>query len=107
MTVTSVQTRARAGVTYAVGVIRVSQQGKREAERFKSPSEQRDRIAAEIRRQGAELAQCFQEIDISGKLPLARRHGLRQAVEAIEAGHARVLVVAYFDRLVRDRKSTR
>ncbi len=102
MTVTSVQTRARAGVTYAVGVIRVSQQGKREAERFKSPSEQRDRIAAEIRRQGAELAQCFQEIDISGKLPLARRHGLRQAVEAIEAGHARVLVVAYFDRLVRN-----
>ena len=38
---------------------------------------------------------------MSGGTPLAKRPGLRRAVELVEAGEADVVVVAYFDRLVR------
>ena len=38
---------------------------------------------------------------MSGGAPLAQRPGLRRAVEMVEAGQADVVVVAYFDRLVR------
>lgn len=40
-------------------------------------------------------------MDVSGGTPLEQRAGLRQAVEAVEAGSADVIVAAYFDRLVR------
>ena len=43
----------------------------------------------------------LEELDVSGGAPLARRPGLRRAVEMVEAGEADVVVVAYFDRLVR------
>lgn len=113
-------------LTYAVGVIRVSEVGDRDqatrkqytpgerarrvsrprhtattTDRFKSPTEQRDRINQACRNEGLELAQVFPEIDVKGRWPLRRRKGLLKAIEAIEAGHAKVLVVAYFDRLVR------
>jgi DNA invertase Pin-like site-specific DNA recombinase len=38
---------------------------------------------------------------VSGGTPLEHRDKLRRAVEAVEAGDADVIVVAYFDRLVR------
>ena len=43
----------------------------------------------------------IEELDVSGGTPLERRPGLRRAVELVQAGEADVLVVAYFDRLVR------
>jgi DNA invertase Pin-like site-specific DNA recombinase len=91
----------------AVGVVRVSRvSGRREdgkpGERFVSPGEQRERIKATCEREGLRLvAPPFEELDTSGGAPLERRDGLRQAVEMVEAREADVVVVAYFDRLVR------
>src|SRR5215211_7166532 len=85
----------------AVGVVRVSRVGARDGERFVSPSEQAERIRSACERDGLELIQTFEELDVSGGTPLVRRHGLRQAVELVERGEADVIVAAYFDRLVR------
>src|SRR5260370_27586221 len=85
----------------AIGVTRVSRVGGREGETFVSPNEQQRRIADACSRDGLRLIDVFEELDISGGAPLARRHGLREAVELVEAGQADVIVVAYFDRLVR------
>jgi site-specific DNA recombinase len=81
--------------------VRVSRVGDRDGERFVSPTEQSERIAAACEHDGLVLAEVVQELDVSGGTPLERRAGLRRAVEMIEAGEAEVLVVAYFDRLVR------
>jgi site-specific DNA recombinase len=43
----------------------------------------------------------LEELDVSGGATLARRPGLARAVSLVEAGEADVLVVAFFDRLVR------
>jgi DNA invertase Pin-like site-specific DNA recombinase len=48
-----------------------------------------------------ELVSTTEEIDVSGGKALERRDGLREAIEKIEAGEAEVLIVGYFDRLVR------
>ncbi len=48
-----------------------------------------------------ELVEVLEELDVSGGTPLAKRTKLRHAVEMVEAGDADVLVVAFFDRLVR------
>jgi DNA invertase Pin-like site-specific DNA recombinase len=85
----------------AIGIVRVSQVHGRAGESFAGPPEQRDRIAAACDRDGLRLLEVLEELDVSGGTPLAERKGLRAAVEAIEAGHADVIVVAYFDRLVR------
>lgn len=85
----------------AVGVVRVSRVGDRDGERFVSPSEQRERIAAIAERDGLALVETLEELDVSGGAALAKRPGLRRAVEMIEAGQAEVIVAAYFDRLVR------
>src|SRR3954449_1574301 len=85
----------------AVGIVRVSQVNGREGESFASPAEQRERIAASCDRDGLQLVDCIDELDVSGGTPLERRPGLRGAVEGIEAQRADVLVVAHFDRLVR------
>jgi DNA invertase Pin-like site-specific DNA recombinase/exonuclease VII small subunit len=85
----------------AVGVVRVSHVGKRTGERFVSPSEQRERIETACARDGLELGDVFEELDVSGGADLARRPGLSRAVALVEAGKADVVVVAYFDRLVR------
>lgn len=85
----------------AVGVVRVSRVGARDGERFVSPSEQRERIAAACARDGLTLVETIEELDVSGGAPLARRAGLRRAVEMVEAGEAEVVVVACLDRLVR------
>jgi DNA invertase Pin-like site-specific DNA recombinase len=47
------------------------------------------------------MVDTIEELDVSGGAPLTKRHGLRRAVEMVESGQAEVVVVAYFDRLVR------
>jgi DNA invertase Pin-like site-specific DNA recombinase len=89
----------------AIGIVRVSKVGGRESERFLSPAEQRERIEALCEREGLELIDTFDELDVSGGTPLDKRtRGLLPAVEAIENKRAKVLVCAYFDRLVRSMK---
>jgi DNA invertase Pin-like site-specific DNA recombinase len=85
----------------AVGVIRVSKVGDRQGERFVSPTEQRRSIEAQCVREDLELVAVFEELDISGGAPLSKRHGIRRAIELIEASEAEVILAAYFDRLVR------
>lgn len=80
-----------------VGIVRQSK-GRDES---LSPAEQRDRIAEACERDGLELSVVYEEIDVSGGTPLDKREALRGAVEAVEAGEAEVVMVAYFDRLVR------
>jgi DNA invertase Pin-like site-specific DNA recombinase len=88
-------------VRRAVGVVRVSRVGDRDGDRFVSPSEQRERIQTACERDGLTVVDVLEELDVSGGAPLARRPGLRRAVELVEAGQADVVVVAFFDRLVR------
>ena len=85
----------------AIGIVRVSQTNGREGDSFASPGEQRDRIRAACDRDGLRLLHVTDELDVSGGTALAERKGLRQAVEAVEAGQADVIVAAYFDRLMR------
>jgi DNA invertase Pin-like site-specific DNA recombinase len=88
----------------AIGIVRVSQVGKREGESFASPDEQRERIEAACERDGMRLLRVVDERDVKGATPLKKRDGLRSAVEAVEHGEADVLVGAYFDRLMRSLK---
>ncbi len=85
----------------AIGIVRVSQVKGRDGDSFASPTEQRERIEAACERDGLHLIDVLSELDVSGGTPLAKRAGLRGAIERIEAGEAQVLVAAYFDRLVR------
>jgi DNA invertase Pin-like site-specific DNA recombinase len=71
--------------------VRVSRDG----ERFVSPAEQRERIAAASKRDGLAIAEVLEELDVSSGAPLAQRPGLRRAVEMVESGEAEVVVVAY------------
>jgi site-specific DNA recombinase len=95
-------TDKRSSVRRAVGVVRVSRVGDRDGDRFVSPREQVERIQWIAERDGLKLLEpIIEELDVSGGTPLAKRHGLRRAVELVEAKQADVVVVAYFDRLVR------
>jgi site-specific DNA recombinase len=85
----------------AVGIIRVSETKGRSGESFTSPKTQRERIEAECQREGLQLIQCFEELDVSGGKSLDARPHLSEAVRMIEAGEAEVIVAAYFGRLVR------
>jgi DNA invertase Pin-like site-specific DNA recombinase len=91
----------RASSRRAVGVVRVSRVGGREGEAFVSPSEQAQRISDACKRDGLKLVDTFEELDVSGGAPLAQRPGLSRALELVESKDAEVVVVAYFDRLVR------
>jgi DNA invertase Pin-like site-specific DNA recombinase len=84
----------------AIGIVRMSDTGGRNGD-ISSPQDQRERIEAECERQGIELVEVVQELDVSGGTPLEHRTGLRTAIEAIEQGKAEVIVAAYFDRLSR------
>ena len=66
-----------------------------------SPTEQAERIRSIAERDGLELVETIEELDVSGGTALSKRPGLRRAIEMIETGEAEVVVVAYFDRLVR------
>ena len=81
-----------------VVVVRVSEQGDREDENFHSPKAQLARAKSWSKDQGNRVVDAFEEIDVSGKLPLARRPGLLKGIEMVEAGEADHIVVAYFDR---------
>jgi site-specific DNA recombinase len=94
------ETVARKEKRRAVGVVRRSKGGE-----GASPADQRSGIRAECERRGLELIEILPpELDVSGGNPLDERPSLRRAVEMIEAGCADVLVVGYFDRLVRSLK---
>jgi site-specific DNA recombinase len=86
----------------AIGIIRVSRVKGRKGADFQSPDEQRERIESECQRNGLPLLRTTDEMDVSGATPLKRRTGLREAVEAVEAGEAEVIVAGYFDRFFRD-----
>lgn len=89
------------GVRRAIGIVRVSDRKGREGDSFVSPEDQRDRMRVACERDGLDLIATRDEIDVSGGDPLEKRHGLREAVEAVEAGEAEIVMVGYFDRLVR------
>lgn len=91
----------RASVRRAVGVVRVSRVGDRDGDRFVSPREQAERIQSVAERDRLKLVDTIEEQNVSGGAPLAKRPGLSRAVAMVEAGEADVVVVAYFDRLVR------
>jgi site-specific DNA recombinase len=82
----------------AVGVLRVS---RIRGEDPVSPAEQRQRIEEACKREGFKLLDIFDELDVSGGTALELRPQLSRAVALVEAGKAQVIVVAYFDRLVR------
>ena len=95
----------------AIGIVRVSRikgrDKKHDGEAFHSPEVQRERIEALCAHHGWRLVEVFDENegregrlrDASGAKSIAQRAKLRQAVEAIEAGRADLLVTAYADRL--------
>jgi site-specific DNA recombinase len=85
----------------AIGIVRVSRMGDREGETFVSVPDQRERIAAACKREGYTLLDTFEETDVSGGAELALRPKLSRAIAMIEAGEADIIVVAFFDRLVR------
>lgn len=87
----------------AIGIVRVSQVNDRDEEgRFSSPEDQQDAIREACERNGWQLLPFGRpELDVSGGLPLDRRPALGPAVHAIERGEAKILVVAYLDRLCR------
>jgi len=85
----------------AAGIIRVSEKKGREGDSFASPDEQRERIEAECARENIDLLWDEDEIDVKGETPLAKRRHLLRGIEEVEAGQLDVIVVAYFDRLVR------
>src|SRR5919197_540526 len=84
------------------GYIRVSHVGGREGEAFRSPQEQAERIQAWARLRGEEIVLLDPELDQSGGR--ADRPILTQAVDGIEAGRYRGLVVAYLSRASRSVK---
>jgi DNA invertase Pin-like site-specific DNA recombinase len=43
----------------------------------------------------------YEETDVSGRKPLAKRHGLKRAVEDVESGRSQMILSAYFDRFAR------
>jgi DNA invertase Pin-like site-specific DNA recombinase len=95
------RTAKRTSKRRAVGIVRVSRVGDRAGEQFVSPSEQRERIRTACERDGLTLVDTLEELDVSGGAPLAKRPGLRKAIDLVEAGEADTVIVAFFDRLVR------
>jgi DNA invertase Pin-like site-specific DNA recombinase len=97
----SARTSTAARKRRAIGIVRVSEVKGRDGDAFSSPSDQLDAIRAACGRDGLELLRAVEELDVSGGTPLEERVGMRDAVEAVEAGEAQVIVAAYFDRLFR------
>lgn len=81
----------------AVLVPRVSS----ERDGSKSVDDQIDLMTQACVRQGWRIAAIYEERDVSGTRTLDKRHGLKRAVEDIEAGRAQIVLTAYFDRFVR------
>ena len=67
-----------------------------------------DQVAAmrsDCKARGWHVGGVYEESDVSGQRPLDKRHGLKQAIEDVEAGRSQVVMVAYFDRLCRNFKT--
>lgn len=88
---------------YVPRVVHVTRQS-RGAEDSLSTSEQEKRLDQWAERDGAVVVASFEERDVSGGKPLAKRPGLSRAVALVESGEADEIRVAYFDRLVRSLK---
>ena len=86
----------------AIGIVRVSARNGREGESYISPEDQRKRIEDLCEREGLSLIRVEDEQDVSGGKPLEKRPGLLRSIEAIEAGEADVIAVAYYTRLARN-----
>jgi DNA invertase Pin-like site-specific DNA recombinase len=87
-----------------VGYVRVSHVGARAGDRFHSPEDQAREIEAWARRRGDTVDVLEPELNVSGgKL---ERPILERAVEGIERGRYRGLVVAYLSRASRSLKHT-
>lgn len=82
----------------AIGIVRVS---RTKGEEIASPIDQRERIVAACEREGIELVETLEELDVSGGAALEKRPQLGRAVAMVEAGEVDTIVVSYFDRLVR------
>jgi site-specific DNA recombinase len=85
----------------AIGIVRVSHTDEVDEDQVASLDEQEERIREAAKREKLDLIDVFRERNVSGGTPLEKRDGLRRAVEAVEAGKAKVVIAAYFDRLVR------
>ena len=86
----------------AVGIVRVSEVGDREGEKFVSPGDQTRAIQRVCEAESLRLLHIFEELDISAyRRGLDRRPGLKMAVDLIEHGEVEVVVACYFDRLFR------
>jgi len=66
-----------------------------------SVPDQIDKMRAYCEANGYAVGPVYEERDVSGRRPLEKRPGLRQAVADVEQGRSQVVVTAYFDRLVR------
>lgn len=92
----------------AIGIVRVSQVGDRDAENLATVEDQKDRIRDACDRNGWALEPFgVDELDVSGSRKLDDRPALGPAVRAIEDGDADVLVVSYLDRLCRNLEAQR
>jgi DNA invertase Pin-like site-specific DNA recombinase len=87
----------------AVGIVRVSQVGRRaKEEKLLSPLDQRRQIERISALENLRLVNVFEELNVSGyRTKLEKRRGLWPALQMIERGEAEVLIVAYFDRFFR------
>jgi DNA invertase Pin-like site-specific DNA recombinase len=81
------------------GYVRVSRVGRRRGERFMSPALQREQIEAWASACDARVLTIFEELDQSGRRP--DRPLLEAAIERIENGVSRGIVVATTDRFGR------
>jgi DNA invertase Pin-like site-specific DNA recombinase len=83
----------------AIGIVRVSQPGKRKGESFVSPKDQRAAIEAFCVEHGWQLVDVHDELQVSGNALLVDRPGLSEAVRTVRAGDAEIIVGAYTERL--------
>lgn len=88
--------------TRAVNIVRVSEVGDRSGPSFSSPTVQRRQSAEWAQRYGIDIIETFEELNVSGGVPLYKRKGLRRGVEMVENGQADMVLFAFFDRSFRD-----
>jgi site-specific DNA recombinase len=81
------------------GYVRVSRVAGREGDSFQSPAKQRDEIEAWAKLRGVEVAEVFDDLDVSGKK--ASRPGLDAAMARVENGESDGIVVAKLSRFGR------
>ena len=82
-----------------VVVVRVSEQGDREDEKSHSSRAQLTKAKLWSEAQGNRVVDAFAEIDVSGKLPLARRPGLLRAIEIVERAGGEIVYAIDHGRL--------